>query len=91
MDTPKAFSCFVRACVRVVFFLGTCPGVWVSFPPLLDWFFAYVFSGKLTTEQIKAGYEALKKIDDCIRKNDFGSKLVRACDEFYTRIPHCFG
>lgn len=47
--------------------------------------------GKLTTDQIKAGYEALKKIDTCIRDNDFGSKLVKACDEFYTRIPHCFG
>ena len=47
--------------------------------------------GKLTTDQIKAGYEALKKIDTCIRNNDFGSKLVKACDEFYTRIPHCFG
>lgn len=47
--------------------------------------------GKLTTDQIKAGYEALKRIDTCIRNSDFGSKLVKACDEFYTRIPHCFG
>lgn len=47
--------------------------------------------GKLTTDQIKAGYEALKKIDTCIRNGDFGSKLVKACDDFYTRIPHCFG
>lgn len=47
--------------------------------------------GKLTTNQIKAGYEALKEIDTCIRNSDFGSKLVKACDEFYTRIPHCFG
>lgn len=47
--------------------------------------------GKLTTDQIKAGYEALKKIDSCITNNDFGSSLVKACDEFYTRIPHSFG
>lgn len=47
--------------------------------------------GKLTTDQIKAGYEALEKIDACIRNSDFGSTLVKACDEFYTRIPHCFG
>jgi len=47
--------------------------------------------GKLTTDQIKAGYEALKSIDTCIRNSDFGSKLVKSCDEFYTRIPHCFG
>jgi len=49
------------------------------------------FPGKLTTDQIKAGYEALKKIDTCITNNDFGSSLVKACDEFYTRIPHSFG
>ncbi|EDO26345.1 predicted protein, partial [Nematostella vectensis] len=47
--------------------------------------------GKLTTDQIKAGYEALKKIESCISKGDYGNKLVKACDEFYTRIPHCFG
>lgn len=47
--------------------------------------------GKLTTDQIKAGYEALKRIDTCVRNSDFGSNLVKACDEFYTRIPHCFG
>ena len=51
----------------------------------------FVIPGKLTVEQIKAGYEALKRIDECIRKNDFGKKLVVACDEFYTRVPHCFG
>ncbi|XP_028392004.1 poly [ADP-ribose] polymerase 2-like [Dendronephthya gigantea] len=47
--------------------------------------------GKLTKDQIKAGYEALKMIDQCIARNDFGSKLTAACDAFYTRIPHCFG
>lgn len=59
-------------------------------PNLLCIFHA-IFLGKLTTDQIKAGYEALKRIDTCIRNSDFGSKLVKACDEFYTRIPHCFG
>lgn len=47
--------------------------------------------GKLTKDQIKAGYSALKKIDACIEKKDFGSALTNACDEFYTRIPHDFG
>ena len=48
-------------------------------------------TGKLTADQIKAGYKALKKIDTCIEKKDFGSALNNACDEFYTRIPHDFG
>ena len=48
-------------------------------------------TGKLTTEQIRSGYVALKKIEDCINKSDFGDRLYKACDEFYTRIPHCFG
>ncbi|CAI8050123.1 Poly [ADP-ribose] polymerase 2 [Geodia barretti] len=47
--------------------------------------------GKLTKDQIKAGYAALKKIDDCISSNQFGDELVKACDQFYTRIPHDFG
>ncbi|KAL5022262.1 hypothetical protein ScPMuIL_001417 [Solemya velum] len=47
--------------------------------------------GKLTTDQIKAGYAALKKIDMCIEKKDFGRNLTESCDEFYTRIPHNFG
>ncbi|KAK2191455.1 hypothetical protein NP493_53g17011 [Ridgeia piscesae] len=47
--------------------------------------------GKLTQDQIKAGYTALKKIDKCIRKGDFGRTLIEGCDEFYTRIPHNFG
>ncbi|XP_052818983.1 poly [ADP-ribose] polymerase 2-like isoform X2 [Mya arenaria] len=47
--------------------------------------------GKLTKDQIKAGYAALKKIDACVDAKDFGSKLTQACDEFYTRIPHDFG
>ncbi|XP_064640278.1 poly [ADP-ribose] polymerase 2-like [Lineus longissimus] len=47
--------------------------------------------GKLTAAQIKAGYAALKKIDTCLTANDMETKLVQACDEFYTRIPHDFG
>ncbi|GAB1609093.1 poly [ADP-ribose] polymerase 2-like [Argonauta hians] len=47
--------------------------------------------GRLTTTQINAGYQALKKIADCIENDDFGVLLTRACDEFYTRIPHTFG
>ncbi|XP_033626574.1 poly [ADP-ribose] polymerase 2-like isoform X2 [Asterias rubens] len=47
--------------------------------------------GKLTQDQIKAGYSALKKIEQCINKNTVGEKLIKACDEFYTRIPHNFG
>ncbi|XP_022343274.1 poly [ADP-ribose] polymerase 2-like isoform X2 [Crassostrea virginica] len=47
--------------------------------------------GKLTSEQIKAGYSALKTIDTCVEKGDFGRKLTDACNDFYTRIPHDFG
>ncbi|XP_052061319.1 poly [ADP-ribose] polymerase 2-like [Mytilus californianus] len=47
--------------------------------------------GKLTTDQVKAGYASLKKIETCINKGDFGQHLTQACNEFYTRIPHTFG
>ncbi|XP_022104344.1 poly [ADP-ribose] polymerase 2-like [Acanthaster planci] len=47
--------------------------------------------GKLTQDQIKAGYTALKKIEQCINSKTVGDKLIKACDEFYTRIPHNFG
>lgn len=48
--------------------------------------------GKLSKEQIKSGYEALQIIEECIRKEQVGSKAAReACSAFYTRIPHCFG
>ncbi|XP_041376216.1 poly [ADP-ribose] polymerase 2-like [Gigantopelta aegis] len=47
--------------------------------------------GKLTTNQIKAGYSALKKIEQCVNNKDFGQHLTQACNEFYTRIPHEFG
>lgn len=45
----------------------------------------------MTKEQIKAGYKALKKIEQCISKNMTGNELILACDAFYTRVPHCFG
>lgn len=48
--------------------------------------------GKLTTNQINAGYETLTKIEKCIEEGDIsGSYLAESCDEFYTRIPHDFG
>ncbi|XP_011933130.1 PREDICTED: poly [ADP-ribose] polymerase 2 [Cercocebus atys] len=47
--------------------------------------------GKLTVAQIKAGYQSLKKIEDCIRAGQHGRPLMEACSEFYTRIPHDFG
>ncbi|MPC33378.1 Poly [ADP-ribose] polymerase 2 [Portunus trituberculatus] len=48
--------------------------------------------GKLTTEQIKAGYLALKRIDTLIQSNKCATKdLVQACNDFYTRVPHYFG
>ncbi|XP_033123730.1 poly [ADP-ribose] polymerase 2-like [Anneissia japonica] len=47
--------------------------------------------GKLTAEQIKFGYLALKEIEKCITKGIIGKQLIEACNDFYTRIPHCFG
>jgi poly [ADP-ribose] polymerase 2/3/4 len=47
--------------------------------------------GKLSKNQIKAGYSALKEIEDHILKNKFGSGFIQANNDFYTRIPHSFG
>uniref|UniRef100_A0AAQ4QMW5 Poly [ADP-ribose] polymerase n=1 Tax=Gasterosteus aculeatus aculeatus TaxID=481459 RepID=A0AAQ4QMW5_GASAC len=47
--------------------------------------------GKLTTEQIRAGYAALKNIEECLKKKGNGRDLLEACNQFYTRIPHDFG
>ncbi|XP_054623016.1 poly [ADP-ribose] polymerase 2 isoform X1 [Dunckerocampus dactyliophorus] len=47
--------------------------------------------GKLTLEQISAGYTALKRIEACLKRKDGGRELVEACNQFYTRIPHDFG
>ncbi len=42
--------------------------------------------------KIKAGYEALKRISDCIDKGKkSGGEITQACNDFYTRIPHEFG
>uniref|UniRef100_A0A3P8XGH5 Poly [ADP-ribose] polymerase n=1 Tax=Esox lucius TaxID=8010 RepID=A0A3P8XGH5_ESOLU len=47
--------------------------------------------GKLTTEQIGAGYSALKKIEECVKRKGSSRELLEACNLFYTRIPHDFG
>ncbi|KAK2900729.1 hypothetical protein QQF64_015276 [Cirrhinus molitorella] len=47
--------------------------------------------GKLTTEQIRAGYASLKRIEECIKKKRSNKELLDACNQFYTRIPHDFG
>ncbi|XP_038135520.1 poly [ADP-ribose] polymerase 2 isoform X2 [Cyprinodon tularosa] len=47
--------------------------------------------GKLTQEQIRAGYEALKAIESCLKKKGSARNLLEACNAFYTRIPHDFG
>ncbi|KAM9330785.1 poly [ADP-ribose] polymerase 2 [Gastrophryne carolinensis] len=47
--------------------------------------------GKLTVEQIRAGYSSLQRIESCIENLKFGKDLLEACNEFYTRIPHDFG
>ncbi|XP_032388428.1 poly [ADP-ribose] polymerase 2 isoform X1 [Etheostoma spectabile] len=47
--------------------------------------------GKLTSEQIRAGYTALKKIENCLKKKSSSRELLEACNQFYTRIPHDFG
>lgn len=78
--------------------LGRCAAysyLWSVYTSLLLWYKhyvnAYFASGKLSADQIKAGNIALKKIEACLENNDYGTKLVQACDEFYTRIPHDFG
>ena len=48
--------------------------------------------GKITVEQIKAGYLALKRISECVEEGKTsGNVLIQACNDFYTRIPHEFG
>lgn len=44
--------------------------------------------GKLTQAQIKAGYDALTRIEEAIRAN---RSTLEATNDFYTRIPHTFG
>lgn len=47
--------------------------------------------GKLTAEQIRAGYCSLQKVEACLQEGSAGQALLDACNEFYTRIPHDFG
>ncbi|XP_077088643.1 poly [ADP-ribose] polymerase 2 isoform X2 [Siphateles boraxobius] len=47
--------------------------------------------GKLTTEQIRAGFASLKIIEECLKKKKSNKELLDACNQFYTRIPHDFG
>ncbi|XP_047446376.1 poly [ADP-ribose] polymerase 2 isoform X2 [Mugil cephalus] len=47
--------------------------------------------GKLTSEQIRAGYMALKSIEECLKRKARNQELLEACNRFYTRIPHDFG
>ncbi|XP_061446489.1 poly [ADP-ribose] polymerase 2 isoform X2 [Rhineura floridana] len=47
--------------------------------------------GKLTAEQICAGYQSLQKVEACLKRKQTGRALLEACNEFYTRIPHDFG
>ncbi|XP_040910527.1 poly [ADP-ribose] polymerase 2 [Toxotes jaculatrix] len=47
--------------------------------------------GKLTSEQIRAGYTALKRIEACLKRKGSNRELLEACNQFYTRIPHDFG
>ncbi|KAI1730634.1 poly(ADP-ribose) polymerase catalytic domain-containing protein [Ditylenchus destructor] len=47
--------------------------------------------GNITKAQIKAGYEALTKIENFIKAGNFGSGFVDAVNEYYTKIPHYFG
>jgi len=48
--------------------------------------------GKISLDQIKAGYESLNKIAELLTQPSVNMKKVKdASSEFYTRIPHCFG
>ncbi|XP_074826599.1 poly [ADP-ribose] polymerase 2 isoform X5 [Natator depressus] len=47
--------------------------------------------GKLTVEQIRAGFQSLQKVEAVLRARDTGQALLEACNEFYTRVPHDFG
>uniref|UniRef100_A0A914ZJZ2 Poly [ADP-ribose] polymerase n=2 Tax=Parascaris TaxID=6254 RepID=A0A914ZJZ2_PARUN len=47
--------------------------------------------GKVTEEQVKAGYAALKRIENFIKKKEFSKEFVNAVNEYYTKIPHYFG
>jgi len=48
--------------------------------------------GKITKEQLKAGFEALSRIERHILDNStYNAEFMDAVNEYYTRIPHYFG
>jgi poly [ADP-ribose] polymerase len=49
--------------------------------------------GKLSKNQIKLGYAALKEIEDLIAQNkhNSGQAIIQANNDFYSRIPHDLG
>uniref|UniRef100_A0A8C8S3J5 Poly [ADP-ribose] polymerase n=1 Tax=Pelusios castaneus TaxID=367368 RepID=A0A8C8S3J5_9SAUR len=47
--------------------------------------------GKLTAEQIRAGFQSLQKVEEVLRASGARRALLEACNEFYTRVPHDFG
>lgn len=47
--------------------------------------------GRLSEEQIEAGFRVLIKIGSAIRHNSSDKAIKALSDEFYTTIPHCFG
>ncbi|TKR81223.1 hypothetical protein L596_015131 [Steinernema carpocapsae] len=47
--------------------------------------------GKVTKQQIKAGYEALNRIEKFIEVSKYNKDFVEAVNDYYTRIPHAFG
>lgn len=46
--------------------------------------------GELSEEQIRLGYESLERIKSCLELNKSRQELCRACDQYYTLIPHAF-
>ena len=48
--------------------------------------------GKVTTEDISAGYQSLKSISDCINKGKTtGTEIIQACNDYYALIFHEIG
>ena len=48
--------------------------------------------GKLTKEQITAGFKALHAVAECVENGHIGGpEHIEACNKFYTRIPHVCG
>ncbi|CAD2215668.1 hypothetical protein AGDE_13034 [Angomonas deanei] len=47
--------------------------------------------GKLTKAQVHKGYEALEKIENCLKSKKGAAELGQLCSAFYTIIPHDFG